>query len=88
MRSLGAEKFILRGLSMGGAIAIGYALKYPAQVELLVPVSHLDGVKELLPHGDTCILKGCKHWPVKERPEEFVRIIQSGVEKGGFGKRR
>ena len=202
MKSLGAEKFILCGLSMGGAIAIGYALQYPAQVELLVPVdawgispvlpfqrfsywyihktnmtlsqykwiaksrllakwfigysligdkrkitdamvdevlrackednagkamqdyqrsscsrngaipyykdelfrltmpvlfvhgeldplvpvSHLDGVKELLPHGDICILKGCKHWSVKERPEEFVRLIQSKTEQGGMAE--
>ena len=35
---LGVEEFILSGLSMGGAIAIGYALKYPEQVQMLIPV--------------------------------------------------
>lgn len=32
------DKFILAGLSMGGAIAIGYALKYPMHVQALFPV--------------------------------------------------
>ena len=56
------------------------------ELDPLVPVRHLDGVMELLPHGDICILKGCKHWPVKERPEEFVRLIQSKAEQGGMAE--
>lgn len=35
---LGLTTFILAGLSMGGAIAIGYALNYPVQVQALFPV--------------------------------------------------
>lgn len=36
--AVNANNFILVGLSMGGAIAIGYCLKYPQRVKLLVPV--------------------------------------------------
>jgi len=35
---LGAEEFYLAGLSMGGAVAIGYALKYPSRVKALFPI--------------------------------------------------
>ncbi len=36
--SLGLNSFLLAGLSMGGAIAAGYALKYPQKVLRLFPV--------------------------------------------------
>lgn len=42
------EQFVLAGLSMGGAIAIGFALKYPKRVKLLVPVASW-GISEKLP---------------------------------------
>ena len=47
---LGVEKFILSGLSMGGAIAIGYALKYPVQVQMLIPVDTW-GISPTIPFG-------------------------------------
>lgn len=46
----------------------------------LVPVKHLKGMKQLLPNGKIYILKGCKHWSVKEKPEEFFDIIESNTE--------
>ncbi len=37
--ALGLQRFVLAGLSMGGAIAIGYALRFPESVESLIPVA-------------------------------------------------
>lgn len=188
--NLGIETFILAGLSMGGAIAIGYALKYPMQIKVLfpinswgisstlsfhhfsywyihktnmtifqykwlakwfigssligdknkitekivdevwrvckeesvgrsmqdyqrssynkkgtipyyknefhklkmpvifingekdslVPMKHLYKIKDLLPNTKIYILKGCKHWSVKEKPKDFFDIVQSNVK--------
>ena len=35
---IGIDNFVLAGLSMGGSISIGFAMKYPEKVKLLVPV--------------------------------------------------
>ena len=45
---LEAHEFYLAGLSMGGAIAIGYGLKYPEKVKALFPISSW-GVTQVLP---------------------------------------
>ncbi|MDA3732512.1 alpha/beta hydrolase [Niameybacter massiliensis] len=37
--ALGLDQFALVGLSMGGAIAIGFALQYPRRVKYLIPVA-------------------------------------------------
>ncbi len=39
VNALNIHHFIIAGLSMGGAVAIGYALKYPEDVRCLIPVS-------------------------------------------------
>ncbi len=44
----GLADFALAGLSMGGAIAIGYALRYPENVKVLIPVDTW-GVSEKMP---------------------------------------
>lgn len=44
----GLSDFALAGLSMGGAIAIGYALRYPEDVRVLIPVDTW-GVSEKMP---------------------------------------
>lgn len=38
VENLGLERFVLAGLSMGGAIAIGYTLQNPGKVQALFPV--------------------------------------------------
>ena len=45
----------------------------------LVPTKHLDGIKEILPNAKVYILKGCKHWSVKEKPNEFFNIVQNNT---------
>ena len=42
----GLTDFALAGLSMGGAIAIGFALRYPDMVKALIPCRHLGSVGE------------------------------------------
>ncbi len=44
----GLTGFVLAGLSMGGAVAIGYSLRYPEKVKALVPVDTW-GVSEKMP---------------------------------------
>ncbi|MBI2869101.1 MAG: alpha/beta fold hydrolase [Chloroflexi bacterium] len=46
-RSLGLERFNLVGHSMGGRIAIGYALKHPQRIKKLVLVSSIGLGKEI-----------------------------------------
>lgn len=71
---LGIQSCILAGLSMGGAIAIGFTLKYPEYVNLLVPVDSW-GLSAKLPmhkichwyiHNTDFTLKQY-HWLVKSR---------------------
>lgn len=45
----------------------------------MVPVKDSEAASRLVPSGKLFILKGCKHWSVKERPEEFLEIIEKNV---------
>lgn len=51
VEQLGLKRFALSGLSMGGAIAIGYALKHPEQVSALIPVDSWGLVNKMPMHG-------------------------------------
>lgn len=46
----------------------------------LVPAGHVIAAQELLPQGKVYILPGCKHWTVREAPEEFCRILRENAE--------
>src|SRR4030042_5063471 len=46
-KSLGLEKFSLMGHSLGGGVALDYALEFPARIEKLVLVSSLCLGKEI-----------------------------------------
>jgi len=51
VNALGLQTFALSGLSMGGAIAIGYALKHPERVAALVPVDSWGLVRRMPMNG-------------------------------------
>lgn len=51
VRFWGLDAFTLCGLSMGGAIAIGYALQYPQKVKALLPLDSWGLVSRMPLHG-------------------------------------
>lgn len=52
-QQLGLARFAIAGLSMGGAIAIGYALQYPTSISALIPVDSW-GLQCKLPFHRLC----------------------------------
>lgn len=38
-------------------------------------------VKDAIADCQLYLMKGCKHWPQKERPDEFVRVVDEFIEK-------
>lgn len=54
VQQLGLAHYRLAGLSMGGAIAIGYALKYPKEIETLFLVAPWGITKKMPMHGFLC----------------------------------
>lgn len=51
VKQLHLSKFVLSGLSMGGAISIGYTLKSPNKVAALIPVDSWGLVSKMQIHG-------------------------------------
>ena len=63
---------------------------YPGQLkDLKMPVVYIIGEKDPLvpqsdifrasqetPHSRAEVFKGCRHWSVKEQPEQFCRIVE------------
>lgn len=42
----------------------------------LVPLQDVERAKEIVKDGKLYVLKKCKHWAVKERPQEFCEIVE------------
>lgn len=49
----------------------------------IVPVGWASRAHERLPNSQLRILKGCGHWPPRERPEEFNRIVSGFLASRG-----
>lgn len=47
----------------------------------VVPVRHAIEACKKIPDCELYLMKGCKHWPQKERPEEFAKAILSYLER-------
>jgi pimeloyl-ACP methyl ester carboxylesterase len=45
----------------------------------LVSVKHAMEASKLVKNGQVYIMKGCKHWSQKERPEEYVKAIDKFI---------
>ena len=44
-----------------------------------VPLKDAVAASKLIPDCELYIMKGCKHWPQKERPEEFSQAVDDFV---------
>lgn len=45
-----------------------------------VPLKDAIAASKIIPHCQLHIMEGCKHWPQKERPEEFSRVVVDFIE--------
>ncbi len=46
-----------------------------------VPIKHAIEAHEAKKDSEMYVMEGCKHWPQKERPEEFTRVITKFLMK-------
>jgi pimeloyl-ACP methyl ester carboxylesterase len=49
--------------------------------DALVPAKASKAASEAAPLGELHIMKGCKHWPQKERPQEYVRVVNEFIQR-------
>ncbi|MGI5902460.1 MAG: alpha/beta fold hydrolase [Desulfitobacteriia bacterium] len=45
-----------------------------------VPLKDAITASKIIPNCQLYIMEGCKHWPQKERPEEFARVVRDFIE--------
>jgi len=57
------------------------ALFINGEKDSLVPAKASRAAAEAAPLGEYHIMAGCKHWPQKERPQEYVRIAGEFIER-------
>lgn len=89
VNALGLQAFALSGLSMGGAIGIGYALAHPERVAALVPVDSW-GLVRRMP------MNGLYYWCVHTRAlrasfrlfARFRRLVRWAVQSSLIGDRK
>lgn len=43
----------------------------------LVPLRHAQAAARRIPHGKLVVLRGCGHWPPRERGQDFLRVLES-----------
>jgi pimeloyl-ACP methyl ester carboxylesterase len=59
----------------------GPALVIWGREDRVIPVTHLDGVREILPHAQVRILERCGHIAMAECPDEFVAATVPFLER-------
>jgi pimeloyl-ACP methyl ester carboxylesterase len=47
----------------------------------LEPIETPIGLARALPRGELCILPGCRHFVMRERPEEFAVVLEEFLER-------
>ena len=50
-------------------------------LDKLVPLKGALLASQRIPNCELYLMKGCKHWPQKERPQEFASALQAYLEK-------
>lgn len=43
----------------------------------LVPLRHAQAAAHRIPQGELVVLRGCGHWPPRERGQDFLRVLES-----------
>lgn len=46
-----------------------------------VPTKSAVAASQVIENSQLYIMKGCKHWPQKERPEEFVKVLEEFLHR-------
>jgi len=49
--------------------------------DTLVPAKASARAADAAPLGELYIMRGCKHWPQKEHPEEYVRTVDAFIRR-------
>ena len=75
LEALSIQHFVIAGLSMGGALAIRYALKYPNKVQACIPVNTW-GVTEQMP------MHRLSHWSIQRT--NWTQRMFEWVEKSSI----
>jgi len=57
------------------------ALFINGEKDTLVPAKASARAADAAPLGELHIMRGCKHWPQKEHPEEYVRIVDAFIRR-------
>lgn len=52
----------------------------------LVPVAHAEEAARRIPHAELVVLRGCGHWPPRERPAEVLAALQAFLAKKIFSR--
>lgn len=57
------------------------ALFVNGEKDALVPVKASARAADAAPLGELHVMRGCRHWPQKERPEEYVRVADEFIQR-------
>jgi len=68
-----------------GEISVPTLLVHGSE-DKMVPLKDAIAASKIIPNCRLHIMEGCKHWPQKERPEEFAGVVREFIRRVGSGK--